>query len=134
MPILLPFAKGMHLRPLLNITRAEIEQYGNAHQLEWVEDESNQDERYDRNFIRHQITPRLLDRWPGMHKAVARSSTLCGEQEALLAELLATQLDQATQLDGSLLLPSAITQRVGMALIRQWLKKTVSTHAVTRST
>ncbi|MCG3865581.1 MULTISPECIES: tRNA lysidine(34) synthetase TilS [unclassified Photobacterium] len=123
MPIILPFAKGMHLRPLLSVTRADIEQYGLAHQLSWVEDESNQDERYDRNFIRHQITPRLLARWPSIHKAIVRSSTLCGEQEALLAELLATQLTQAIQPDGSLLLVSDVTQRVGMALIRQWLKK-----------
>ncbi|WP_318470350.1 tRNA lysidine(34) synthetase TilS [Photobacterium leiognathi] len=123
MPVILPFAKGTHLRPLLNVTRAEIEQYGKAHQLEWVEDESNQDERYDRNFIRHQITPRLVERWSGIHKAVARSSALCGEQEALLEELLSTQLAQATQQDGSLLLAENTTQRVGMALIRQWLKR-----------
>ncbi len=123
MPTILPFAKGKHLRPLLNVTRAEIEQYGKEHQLEWVEDESNQDERYDRNFIRHQITPRLVERWPGIHKAVARSSALCGEQEALLEELLSTQLAQATQSDGSLLLADNTTQRIGMALIRQWLRQ-----------
>ncbi|MGD6737926.1 tRNA lysidine(34) synthetase TilS [Photobacterium leiognathi subsp. mandapamensis] len=123
MPVILPFAKGAHLRPLLNVTRAEIEQYGKAHQLEWVEDESNQNERYDRNFIRHQISPLLVERWSGIHKAVARSSALCGEQEALLEELLSTQLTQATQQDGSLLLADNTTQRVGMALIRQWLKR-----------
>ena len=123
MPMILPFAKGMHLRPLLNITRADIEQYGLEHKLSWVEDESNQDERYDRNFIRHQITPRLVERWPSIHKSIARSSALCGEQEALLAELLATQLAQAIQPDGSLLLASDVSQRVGMALIRQWVKK-----------
>ncbi|PSU89322.1 tRNA lysidine(34) synthetase TilS [Photobacterium kishitanii] len=123
MPMLTTFATGQHLRPLLTISRAEIEAYGAQYKLQWVEDESNQDQRYDRNFIRHQITPLLNDRWPGIRKAVTRSAHLCGEQEGLLEELLSFHLHQAVQTDGSLLITDNISARLGMALIRQWLKQ-----------
>lgn len=123
MPVLTSFASGQHLRPLLTISRTEIETYGKQHQLQWVEDESNQDQRYDRNFIRHQITPLLSERWPGIRKAVSRSAHLCGEQEGLLEELLSLHLQQAIQTDGSLYLTQETSARLGMALIRQWLKR-----------
>ena len=123
MPVLTTFASGQHLRPLLSVSRADIEAYGAQHQLQWVEDESNQDQRYDRNFIRHQITPLLNERWPGIRKAVTRSAHLCGEQEGLLEELLSFQLQQARQADGSLRIAENISARLGMALVRQWLKQ-----------
>ncbi|MCW8331350.1 tRNA lysidine(34) synthetase TilS [Photobacterium sp. SDRW27] len=121
MPERTPFADGLHLRPLLTSTRQEIEHYGLQHQLEWVEDESNQDVRYDRNFLRHQVTPLLVERWPGIRKAVARSAALCGEQEALLQELLKDKLEQAVYVDQSLLISALGSERMGKQLIRQWL-------------
>ncbi len=116
-----PFAGGVHFRPLLTSTRTEIEHYGQQHQLEWVEDESNQDTRYDRNFLRHEVTPQLIQRWPGIRKAVARSAELCGEQDALLQELLHEKLQQALEADQSLSVASLGSERVGKQLIRQWL-------------
>lgn len=121
MPERTPFAGGFHLRPLLTSTRQEIEDYGRLHRLGWVEDESNQDTRYDRNFLRHQITPLLVKRWPGIRKAVARSAALCGEQEALLQELLKEKLHQAIYHDGSLMVAGLGSARIGKQLIRQWL-------------
>ncbi|ENX3947689.1 tRNA lysidine(34) synthetase TilS [Photobacterium damselae] len=116
------FEQGFHARPLLTTRRAEIVQFALTHQLDWVEDESNQDTRYDRNFLRHQIVPELEQRWPGVVAAVSRSAQLCGEQEGLLAELLGQTLNQAIQSDKSLLLPSPCSKSLGFALIRQWLK------------
>ena len=115
------FADGFHLRPLLTSTRQDIESYGRQHRLEWVEDESNRDVRYDRNFLRHQVTPLLVGRWPGIRKAVARSAALCGEQEALLQELLADKLRQAMHADRSLVIAGLGSERTGKQLIRQWL-------------
>ncbi|PSW01707.1 tRNA lysidine(34) synthetase TilS [Photobacterium lipolyticum] len=123
MPVHTAFAAGYHLRPLLHASRQEIMGYGTEHQLSWVEDESNQDQRYDRNFLRHQITPRLLERWPGMRKAVVRSAALCGEQEALLRELLAAQLANALHSDHSLIIGELASERIGKQLIRQWLSR-----------
>ncbi|MGF1726019.1 tRNA lysidine(34) synthetase TilS [Photobacterium nomapromontoriensis] len=123
MPKCTAFAAGWHIRPLLDVSRADIEAYATAHQLEWVEDESNRDERYDRNFLRHQITPLMTARWPGIRKAVARSATLCAEQESLLQELLADKLAAALHPDRSLCIDSLGSERQGKALIRQWLSQ-----------
>lgn len=125
MPKRIAFASGWHIRPLLDQPRAAIEQYACEHRLDWIEDESNSDERYDRNFLRHQITPLLNTRWPGIRKAVARSAALCAEQEALLQELLAEQLSQAISADQSLdiacLYPDRPeSERRGKALLRYW--------------
>ena len=75
------------VRPLLNISRAEIEAYANLHKLEWIEDESNNDESFDRNFLRHTISPKLVDRWPSINKTIARSAAHCFEAQQLLDEL-----------------------------------------------
>ncbi|MDW6093615.1 tRNA lysidine(34) synthetase TilS [Vibrio rhizosphaerae] len=96
------FHQGWLIRPLLHRSRAEIEAYAHAHQLSWVDDESNQDTRFDRNFIRHEIMPVLLARWPHFPQAVQRSAELCASQEALLDELLQARYQAALQPDQSL--------------------------------
>ncbi|WP_299020309.1 tRNA lysidine(34) synthetase TilS [uncultured Photobacterium sp.] len=118
-----PFASGYHLRPLLGVTRQQIEEYGRSCQLDWVEDESNQDTRYDRNFLRHQVAPQMIARWPGIRKAVTRSASLCGEQDALLQELLREKLMQAMYHDQSLIISQLGSERIGKQLIRHWLKR-----------
>lgn len=80
---------GKHLlvRPLLNISRQEIEDYANEFQLTWVEDESNLDTCFDRNFIRQQIMPRLRERWPSINNTINRSASHCLAGQELLDEL-----------------------------------------------
>ena len=122
MPEMMPFGDGSLLRPLLNITRAEVLVYAKNQSLEWVEDESNQDTRYDRNFLRQNILPELTQRWPSLHKAMIRSAQLCAEQEALLDDLLKETLALRQQQDGSLCLSADDEVRKAKALIRLWLK------------
>ncbi len=82
------------LRPLLSITRAEIEQYAQLHGLTWLDDESNEDLRFDRNFIRHQIMPLLTKRWPSILTTIKRSSEHCQEGQQLLTELAEQDLTE----------------------------------------
>ncbi|MCL6363206.1 tRNA lysidine(34) synthetase TilS [Pectobacterium carotovorum subsp. carotovorum] len=111
------------VRPLLGISRLQLEAYAQRHQLGWIEDDSNQDERFDRNFLRRQILPRLTQRWPHFPSAVARSAQLCAEQEQLLDELLEESLQALCQPDGALsidgLAPLSPVRR--SALLRRWL-------------
>ncbi|MCA5929384.1 tRNA lysidine(34) synthetase TilS [Pectobacterium versatile] len=111
------------VRPLLGISRLQLEAYAQLHQLGWIEDDSNQDERFDRNFLRRQILPRLTQRWPHFPSAVARSAQLCAEQEQLLDELLEESLQALCQPDGALsidgLVPLSPVRR--FALLRRWL-------------
>lgn len=75
------------LRPLLGITRAELTSYAAEQGLAWVEDESNLDPRYDRNFLRNEIFPRLNTVWPGANATLARVAEHASEADALLQEV-----------------------------------------------
>ena len=82
------------VRPLLNISRKCIDNYAREHELTWVEDESNNDLRFDRNFIRHQIMPLLIKRWPSILTTIKRNSEHCQEGQLLLTELAQQDLGQ----------------------------------------
>jgi len=84
--------KDLLVRPFLAISRAQIIEYANAHNLTWVEDESNVDTRFDRNFIRQKVMPLITKRWPSMVNTINRSSDHCREGQLLLDELAAEDL------------------------------------------
>ncbi|VUS27117.1 tRNA(Ile)-lysidine synthase [Klebsiella huaxiensis] len=117
------FAGTKLLRPLLNERRESLYQWAMTHQLAWIEDESNQDDAYDRNFLRLRIVPLLSARWPHFAEAVARSASLCGEQEQLLDEMLAAELVTLMAEDGSLAVEPLTTLSAPRraALLRRWL-------------
>ena len=123
MPERADFAGTQLIRPLLRETRASLETWARTHQLSWIEDESNQDDTYDRNFLRLRVTPLLQQRWPHFAQAVARSAALCAEQESLLDELLASDLADCITAHGTLLLvPLMMMSDVRRAaLLRRWL-------------
>ena len=85
MPVLTEFASGWHARPMLGVSRSELEAYSKDHGLSWVDDESNFDTGYDRNFLRHKILPLLKKRFPAAAATISRTSQLCAEAADLLA-------------------------------------------------
>lgn len=86
MPVVAEFASGWHARPMLGISRSELEAYAKEHDLAWVNDESNFDTGFDRNFLRHEIMPLLKKRFPSAPATLFRTSQLCAEAADLLAE------------------------------------------------
>ena len=88
------FFNGYLVRPLLTFSRQELIDYAESYQLQWIEDESNQDIDFDRNFIRHQISPLLIQRWPAMAQSASRTAQLCQEQQTLLNEVAQQDLGQ----------------------------------------
>ncbi|MGF1822957.1 tRNA lysidine(34) synthetase TilS [Vibrio splendidus] len=119
----MPFGEAFIVRPLLSVTRSDIEASAHYMGLTWVEDDSNQDVRFDRNFIRHQVTPALTERWPSFREAVSRSAQLCAEQELLLDELLESHFQQALG-DNQNLSIEALSQHSDLLrarLLRMWL-------------
>lgn len=115
---------GTHLlRPLLGETRASLEHWAQEHHLRWIEDESNQDDAYDRNFLRLRILPALSLRWPHFADATARSARLCAEQESLLDELLSEELESLVSQEGALSIAplQAMSAVRRGALLRRWL-------------
>lgn len=86
------FAHTKLIRPLLDFTRSSLEAYAKTHQLQWIEDASNQDLRFDRNFIRHKLLPLVQKRWPSALTTLARSASHCAEASMLLAQTADSEL------------------------------------------
>ncbi len=85
-------ARG-YVRPLLEITRSEIEQYLRHCGLEWREDASNVDTTFLRNRIRHQLLPLLEEYNPAIRVCLASTASIISDDEALLEELTARSFD-----------------------------------------
>lgn len=117
MPELAPFGKGILWRPLLNTARADIEQYAKQHRLTWVEDPSNQDIRFDRNFLRLHIFSLLKQRWPHINRTLHRSARHCAEAAHCISERARELL---TQCRGSQ--PNSLQISSLMQLSAQWRK------------
>ena len=77
------------VRPLLGMARSELEAYAHEHALQWVEDDSNEDISYPRNYLRHQVMPVLEQRFPAYRTTLARSARHFAEAAELLDELAA---------------------------------------------
>lgn len=123
------FASGYLVRPLLFVSRQSILQWATAQNLVWIEDESNQEQRFDRNFLRQSIIPQLKERWPEIAKTAGRSAALCAEEEQLLAEYIDT--DYAALVDARQSLPVTPLRLMSVArrhqLLRFWLRKRTGT-------
>jgi tRNA(Ile)-lysidine synthase len=90
--------RGEHLRPLLDFNRRELQRYVTAAGLTWIEDPSNDDERFDRNFVRHRILPALGERWPSLAASAVRSADHLASAHTLLDDL--ARADHAVAAEG----------------------------------
>ena len=93
------------LRPLLDISRAEIETYARQRGLTWIHDGSNDDRSFNRNFLRHEVLPVLGRRYPTYAKTLLRTSQHMAEASALLDELAEADA-QSCVTDGNLYIPA----------------------------
>ncbi len=93
-PELLANADLVMARPLLPVTRGELEAYVAGHAIGWVEDESNTHPRYARNALRHQVMPALAQAFPGYQERFARSAAHAQSAQRLLTELAIQDLAQ----------------------------------------
>lgn len=90
-----PFAGGTLWRPLLGQTRAALRAYAERNGLSWIEDPHNQDPRYARSFVRHEIFPRFTQRWPQALELMARTAEHCADAVELLDEQAAADFAKA---------------------------------------
>jgi len=119
-------AKGMHLRPMLDCGHEQLLAYATTHRLHWVDDDSNADSRFDRNYLRHHVMPDLRQRWPSVDATLARVSRRHAETAELLNNLAATDLIEV-QTGSPDCLDRAALRRLSDArqrnLIRYWLAR-----------
>lgn len=95
MPDARPLAAGRLWRPLLDEPRAALLAYARNEKLDWIEDPSNADTQLDRNYLRHEVLPRVRTRWPGVDQVMARSARHLAEADELLGELASLDLLRA---------------------------------------
>ena len=110
------------LRPLLDVPRRLILDYVALRGLHWVEDESNADVAYDRNYLRHRVMPELERRFPGYRATLARASRNLAESAQLMDDL--ARMDCALALvNGNLRVDvlRALSGARARNLLRYWL-------------
>lgn len=125
MPRCRPFAAGWQARPLLGVEREALQAYAREAGLAWVEDESNFDTGFDRNYLRREIMPALARRWPAVNRVLGRSAAHFAESSALLDELAALDLAGAEgERPGSLSVAALLALSPARChnLLRYWLR------------
>lgn len=123
------------IRPLLKVTRQEIERYLQENGVNWVNDSSNNHMNYQRNRIRHEILPQLLGENPNFLHTMAVQSEILRAEDALLDDYAQTLLQNAKQSDGYLCetllsAPDALQKRALRLLIRQKLPQDITLHHI----
>lgn len=113
------------LRPMLSIGRAGLEEYARRHQLQWIEDPSNAERQFDRNFIRHELLPLFETRWSAAAQRLADSARHLRSDLSLLDALAAERI-QALAQDGrsdvlTLSALAALEPAMRSGLLRHWL-------------
>lgn len=115
------------LRPLLDFSRSQLENYASQHELTWFTDPSNQTNRFERNYLRNQVIPLMKTRWPHFQTALTTASELQSEIQDLLDEVAAVDYLQlkSTTSRGLATLDAAQLMRLSPArrknLVRYWI-------------
>jgi tRNA(Ile)-lysidine synthase len=122
--------RSILLRPMLEISRVDIEAYASFHKIDWYDDPSNKAQRFNRNYLRHQVIPRIKSRWPGYLESIRSVISIQAETQQALDELGAQDYQQAryqSEFENNDLLCRNTFQQLSYArqknLIRFWLKK-----------
>lgn len=103
-------AAGWLWRPLLDLPRKALADYATSNRLEWVDDPSNTDQKFDRNYLRHRVLPSLRERWPQCDAVIARGA----EWQRAISGHLGTAIELA--------LPLVIGKVPASLCIDAWLK------------
>lgn len=121
MPRTRKLARGQLLRPLLSMTRETLAQWANAHALSWIEDPSNLNTAYDRNYLRHQVIPALIQRWPQAAEQLSGCAQHLAADQALLASYQDETLAKICE-KGALSIPNllALPKVQQHPLLRHW--------------
>lgn len=118
--------KALLVRPLLTISREQIKNYAEEHQLQWLDDPSNNSLAHDRNYLRHEVMPLLHARWPGLRETMGRSSQWQSESSSMLSKLAKLDMTDALEADNSLILETLrkLDHPRLKNILREWVKLT----------
>jgi len=126
MPAVRAIGNGLLCRPLLDISRQQLQEYADTRKLDWVSDESNSDLEIRRSFLRVSVLPRLQHHWPQVTTTLARTASHMAEANFLLSELAEEDIvkrnarnDDKLMLQG---LADLSPERLGN-ILRYWIRQ-----------
>ncbi|MGK2896973.1 MAG: tRNA lysidine(34) synthetase TilS [Candidatus Makana argininalis] len=116
------FNNSLLIRPMINIDRDKLHKYALYYNLTWLEDVSNNQITFDRNFLRIKILPMIKKRWPSFYFTSNRSCKLCYFQENLIHDLINKDYHDIIQINGSMILNKLLKMNIikVFALLRKW--------------
>lgn len=111
------------IRPLLAFSRAQILEYAQCNSLSWVEDESNANNHYDRNYLRNEVIPAVKQRWPHADETVNRAIAHIAEQNELLQEVVTEKRQQLQSQQGQLKIQQlmSLTMPWQKQILKNWI-------------
>lgn len=120
----IPLRRGAVIRPILGVTRDDVESYCAENGLSFVTDSSNADCRYARNRIRREVLPSLMEAEPGTQRAIARTAAILSEEEAYLAACTEQAMTELIREDGydaekMRVLPTALRRRAAVSILER---------------
>ena len=124
-PELRKLGQGSVARPLLNTRRSELENYLRRQHIEWLEDPSNKNEIFDRNFLRNALFPQLETRWPGLVRRLTRTSRTARITATALADFIDRHYDELLGNPHKMALSPLVQLEPPMQalVLRQWLRR-----------
>ncbi len=93
--------QGHIIRPLLFAFREEIQQYAKENNLQWVEDVSNESEKYTRNFFRLQLIPAIKKVFPNVEDNLVQNIDRFGEAEVLYQQAISIHIKKLVEQKGN---------------------------------
>ena len=123
-PGLRKLGSGWVARPMLCFHRSELERFLRNRGVEWLEDPSNRQQHFDRNFVRHSVFPMLEKRWPGVIRRINQTARHAGEFSRNLERTLTSRFGRL--LSDSFTMPLSpllkLDPETQALIIRQWLR------------
>lgn len=116
---------GIYIRPMLKTTKNEIKKYINFNEIEYVEDETNKDSEFSRNFIRNKVMPLINQKWPNATIALNNFASSCKEdddfiQSQIQSEAIFMESNKIAKIPTSYFINSeALTSRIIFKAIKQ---------------
>lgn len=113
------------MRPWLAQPRARLEDYAQQQGLRWIDDPSNADVQFDRNYLRQEILPLLAERWPAYRQTVQRSISHLQQAAGQLQRDLDIELEHRLAADGAMKAVALDdwSDRDILALLHRWLAR-----------
>jgi tRNA(Ile)-lysidine synthase len=123
MPVRRRLGRGELVRPLLAHSRGVLELWARDNQLEWIDDDSNADVRFARNYLRHDVLPALRRRWPDVAERLAALAHRSAEEARVLERSLDAMLEAGGAKADTLSIDLLVNSDCAQLLLRRWLAR-----------